>query len=173
LAGSLLTTVASPGAETARPFQARLVDPNAYFFPPRVFCLNRYKLDTTFLHLPASEVLDKLQANLAKLRATKDALEAEADEIEDKMKDLKAVLYAKFGGESPALACLCLVALPRGGPLRLSADGCDGWWVAQRASTLSGREGPACEADTHALYIVNNIPAQNVKPTCNSGGETK
>lgn len=59
----------------------------------------RYKLDTTFLHLPASEVLEKLQANLDKLRAKKDALEAEEEDIADKMKELKTLLYAKFGCE--------------------------------------------------------------------------
>lgn len=44
-------------------------------------------------------MLEKLQASLDELRTKKAALEAEQDEIEDKMKALKAQLYAKFGSE--------------------------------------------------------------------------
>ncbi|KAL8290102.1 hypothetical protein RQP46_003041 [Phenoliferia psychrophenolica] len=56
-----------------------------------------YKLDSTFVHLPAAEVLELLQESLAKLREKSEALETERDECVDGMKSLKAVLYAKFG----------------------------------------------------------------------------
>lgn len=60
---------------------------------------HRYKLDSSFLRLPASEVLTLLQASLEKLRAQTEALETERDECEEGMTKLKAVLYAKFGSE--------------------------------------------------------------------------
>ena len=92
----------------------------------------RYKLDTTFLHLPASEVLAKLQANLDKLRARKDALEAEEEEIAEQMKELKALLYAKFGCKSgDYMKWEGAEAGPRADNVRVC--------VAQRASTLRGK----------------------------------
>ncbi|GAA5821299.1 hypothetical protein JCM3770_004578 [Rhodotorula araucariae] len=56
-----------------------------------------YKLDTTFVHLPASEALEHLQAQLDKIRAEVDALETEKAQCEDQMDALKKELYAKFG----------------------------------------------------------------------------
>ncbi|GAA6040592.1 hypothetical protein JCM8097_008055 [Rhodosporidiobolus ruineniae] len=56
-----------------------------------------YKLDSTFLHLPASEVLEHLQASLSKVRAQVDALEKEKETCEERMEVLKKELYAKFG----------------------------------------------------------------------------
>ncbi|KAI5479192.1 prefoldin subunit 4 [Pseudohyphozyma bogoriensis] len=56
-----------------------------------------YKLDSSFLHLPASEVLELLQKSLAELRTKNEALEKERDECEEGMAKLKKVLYAKFG----------------------------------------------------------------------------
>ncbi|KAK4705136.1 prefoldin subunit 4, partial [Phenoliferia sp. Uapishka_3] len=56
-----------------------------------------YKLDSTFVHLPASEVLALLQESLAKLREQSESLENERDTCVEGMKKLKAVLYAKFG----------------------------------------------------------------------------
>lgn len=60
----------------------------------------RYKLDSTFVHLPASEVLALLQESLAKLRTQAEALETERDGCVEGMKELKAVLYSKFGSVS-------------------------------------------------------------------------
>jgi prefoldin subunit 4 len=59
----------------------------------------RYKIDTTFVHLPASEALEHLQAALEKIRTEVDALETEKQECEDKMDELKKDLYAKFGSK--------------------------------------------------------------------------
>ncbi|KAM0747512.1 Prefoldin, subunit 4 [Meredithblackwellia eburnea MCA 4105] len=56
-----------------------------------------YKLDTTFVHLPASEVLTLLQDLLEKLRSKAEALETERDGCHEQMEALKKVLYAKFG----------------------------------------------------------------------------
>ncbi|ORY89623.1 Prefoldin, subunit 4 [Leucosporidium creatinivorum] len=56
-----------------------------------------YKLDSSFLRLPAGEVLTLLQASLEKLRSQTETLEKERDECEEGMTKLKAVLYAKFG----------------------------------------------------------------------------
>ncbi|GAA5890790.1 hypothetical protein JCM6882_000665 [Rhodosporidiobolus microsporus] len=56
-----------------------------------------YKLDSTFLHLPPSEVLEHLQASLGKIRGEVEALEKEKDECEEEMEGLKKELYAKFG----------------------------------------------------------------------------
>lgn len=60
----------------------------------------RYKLDSSFLHLPAGEVLVLLQGSLSKLRAESDALATEKEDCQSGMNDLKALLYAKFGSES-------------------------------------------------------------------------
>lgn len=60
---------------------------------------DRYKLDTTLLHLPASRVLSLLQTSLTSLRAQTSELETEKEECEEGMKGLKEVLYKKFGGE--------------------------------------------------------------------------
>ncbi|GAA5859834.1 hypothetical protein JCM8547_004347 [Rhodosporidiobolus lusitaniae] len=56
-----------------------------------------YKLDSTFLHLPPSEVLEHIQAQLAKLRKEGEELEKEKDACEKEMEGLKKELYAKFG----------------------------------------------------------------------------
>ncbi|GAA5913859.1 hypothetical protein JCM8208_004773 [Rhodotorula glutinis] len=56
-----------------------------------------YKLDTTFVHLPASEALEHLQAQLDKIRSQVDALEADKQSCADQMDALKKDLYAKFG----------------------------------------------------------------------------
>ncbi|BGP41063.1 hypothetical protein JCM10450v2_005085 [Rhodotorula kratochvilovae] len=56
-----------------------------------------YKLDTTFVHLPASEALEHLQTQLDKIRNEVDALETEKTECEEQMEALKKELYAKFG----------------------------------------------------------------------------
>ena len=61
--------------------------------------VGRYKLDSTFLHLPVSEALEHLQTNLTKTRAKVEKLEEEKETCRDEMEKLKKVLYAKFGSE--------------------------------------------------------------------------
>ncbi|GAA6002857.1 tubulin-binding prefolding complex subunit GIM3 [Rhodotorula paludigena] len=56
-----------------------------------------YKLDSTFVHLPAEEALSHLQAALEKIRTEVDALEDEKTKCEELMDELKKELYAKFG----------------------------------------------------------------------------
>ncbi|GAA5861179.1 hypothetical protein JCM1840_003106 [Sporobolomyces johnsonii] len=56
-----------------------------------------YKLDSTFLHLPASEVLALLQTSLDKVRTEVDRLEQEKQKCDEGMEALKKELYAKFG----------------------------------------------------------------------------
>ncbi|GAA6006032.1 hypothetical protein JCM10207_007318 [Rhodosporidiobolus poonsookiae] len=56
-----------------------------------------YKLDSTFVHLPPSEVLEHIQASLTKIRGEVEALEKERDGCEEEMEGLKKELYAKFG----------------------------------------------------------------------------
>lgn len=59
----------------------------------------RYKLDTTFLHLPVSEALEQLQATLKSTSEKVEKLEEEKRECLDEMEGLKKVLYEKFGSE--------------------------------------------------------------------------
>ncbi|GAA5939607.1 hypothetical protein JCM1841_000023, partial [Sporobolomyces salmonicolor] len=65
--------------------------------PPLPSALRRYKLDSTFLHLPASEVLALLQTSLDKVRTEVDRLEEEKQKCDEGMEGLKKELYAKFG----------------------------------------------------------------------------
>lgn len=92
--------------------------------------LGRYKLDSSFLRLPAGEVLTLLQESLEKLRAQAERLEAEREECEEGMTKLKAILYAKFGCES---------AFGLGGSRR-GADPCP-FWVAPSSFHQFGEGG--------------------------------
>lgn len=65
---------------------------------------NRYKLDTTFVHIPASEALEHLQSHLEKIKNEVDSLEEEKAKCEETMDELKKELYAKFGSRS-SLVC--------------------------------------------------------------------
>jgi len=56
-----------------------------------------YKVDASFLHLPPSKALERMQASLAKLREQQDELKSELDDCAEQQKTLKASLYAKFG----------------------------------------------------------------------------
>jgi hypothetical protein len=71
-----------------------------------------YKLDSTFVHLPPSEVLEHIQASLAKYRTEVEELEKEKDECEAEMEGLKKELYAKFGSTS-SFSSLSSSSLPR------------------------------------------------------------
>lgn len=66
---------------------------------PLTDAVRRYKLDSSFLHLPASEVLTLLQEAIAKLRDQTTTLLQEKEDAEEGMTKLKAVLYAKFGSK--------------------------------------------------------------------------
>lgn len=59
----------------------------------------RYKLDSSFLRLPASEVLTLLQTSLKSLKDRQTTLQDEKTQCETEMDELKAILYAKFGSE--------------------------------------------------------------------------
>ncbi|KAM0789637.1 hypothetical protein ACM66B_000441 [Microbotryomycetes sp. NB124-2] len=56
-----------------------------------------YKLDSSFLHLPASQAVERLQQTLSNLKQQTLDLETERDDSERQMDELKKVLYAKFG----------------------------------------------------------------------------
>ncbi|SCV69882.1 BQ2448_1276 [Microbotryum intermedium] len=56
-----------------------------------------YKLDSSFLRLPASEVLTLLHSSLEKLNAEAESLRRKRQECDQGMTQLKALLYAKFG----------------------------------------------------------------------------
>ncbi|GAA5989727.1 hypothetical protein JCM11641_002184 [Rhodosporidiobolus odoratus] len=56
-----------------------------------------YKLDSTFLSLSPTEVLDHLRSSLEKNKDESDRLEKEREEGESEMDGLKKELYAKFG----------------------------------------------------------------------------
>ncbi|SCZ89700.1 BZ3500_MvSof-1268-A1-R1_Chr9g10562 [Microbotryum saponariae] len=58
-----------------------------------------YKLDSSFLRLPASEVLTLLQSSLEKLNAEAATLRSEREECDQGMTKLKGLLYAKFGSQ--------------------------------------------------------------------------
>jgi len=68
--------------------------------------LCRYKLDSTFLHLPVSEALEHLQNNLAKTREKVEALEDEKRTCAEEMEKLKKVLYQKFGSKYSKISFL-------------------------------------------------------------------
>lgn len=57
----------------------------------------RYKVGETFLHMPLPRALKRLERDQSVLDDQVSALSASADECEQKMKELKVLLYAKFG----------------------------------------------------------------------------
>jgi len=56
-----------------------------------------YKIGETFLHMPQLRALKRLEQDQALVDQKVGALALQADECEVQMKDLKVVLYAKFG----------------------------------------------------------------------------
>ncbi|KAK4054306.1 hypothetical protein OIO90_003539 [Microbotryomycetes sp. JL221] len=56
-----------------------------------------YKLDSSFLHLPAQEAIERLHTTLEQLKTQSEQLEQEKESSQNQMKQLKAILYAKFG----------------------------------------------------------------------------
>lgn len=63
------------------------------------FHIHRYKIDSSFVHLPAPEILILIGTSLTKLKSELDLLELEKLECEEGMIELKEVLYAKFGSK--------------------------------------------------------------------------
>ncbi|KAF9526573.1 Prefoldin beta-like protein [Crepidotus variabilis] len=56
-----------------------------------------YKIGETFLHMPHSRALTRLERDQATVDTKVGELAAQADACEVEMKQLKVVLYAKFG----------------------------------------------------------------------------
>ncbi|KAN0091544.1 Prefoldin subunit domain containing protein [Tylopilus felleus] len=56
-----------------------------------------YKIGESFLHLPQFRALQRLEKDQADITAQLTSIAATADECEKGMKELKVVLYAKFG----------------------------------------------------------------------------
>lgn len=59
--------------------------------------VHRYKIGDTFIHMRQSRALKRLEQDQAKIDEQVQALSTQADECETKMKELKVLLYAKFG----------------------------------------------------------------------------
>jgi len=58
---------------------------------------SRYKVGEAFLHMPQPRALKRLEKDQAVVDAKVAELAAQADDCETQMKQLKLVLYAKFG----------------------------------------------------------------------------
>ena len=56
-----------------------------------------YKVGEAFLHMPQSRALKRLERDQTSIDGKVATLALQADECEVQMKDLKVVLYAKFG----------------------------------------------------------------------------
>ena len=56
-----------------------------------------YKVGEAFLHMPQSRALKRLERDQMSIDGKVVTLALQADECEVQMKDLKVVLYAKFG----------------------------------------------------------------------------
>ena len=69
-----------------------------------------YKVAAAFHHLKPEQALERVTKSLAELDESVDSLESEADTCKEKMSELKAMLYAKFGSAS-ALAHIVTFAL--------------------------------------------------------------
>lgn len=57
----------------------------------------RYKIGETFLHMPHSQALKRLERDQQEADQQFTRVEDQVEEIESQMKALKVVLYAKFG----------------------------------------------------------------------------
>jgi chaperonin cofactor prefoldin len=58
----------------------------------------RYQRLSSFIHLPAGEVVSLLQEQQSSLEAQLEALETEREEADEAIAALKQTLKAKFGG---------------------------------------------------------------------------
>lgn len=57
----------------------------------------RYKIGEAFVHVPHSQAIKRLEKDQSIVDVKVADLAAQADECETEMKQLKVVLYAKFG----------------------------------------------------------------------------
>lgn len=62
---------------------------------------HRYKVDTSFIYMPPSQALERCETSKQKLVDRIEELEKEIEECEEGMKELKVVLYRKFGSAWP------------------------------------------------------------------------
>ncbi|KAH9839147.1 Prefoldin subunit 4 [Rhodofomes roseus] len=62
-----------------------------------IHCLSRYKVGEAFLHLPHRRAMKQLERDQAQVDKQFSTLTNRAEECEKTMKELKVVLYAKFG----------------------------------------------------------------------------
>jgi hypothetical protein len=65
-----------------------------------ILSMDSYKLQSSFLHLPAARVIELVQATLGDLDNSLSSLQDEAETAQREMGKLKAQLYAKFGSTS-------------------------------------------------------------------------
>lgn len=57
----------------------------------------KYKVGVIFLHLKQKEVVEQLERDLESTQARIDELESEEEGLDSQLKELKSILYAKFG----------------------------------------------------------------------------
>ncbi|KAI0373967.1 Prefoldin subunit 4 [Pilatotrama ljubarskyi] len=56
-----------------------------------------YRIGEAFIHMPHPRAVKRLERDLAKLNAELEKHTSDAEECEKQMKELKVILYAKFG----------------------------------------------------------------------------
>lgn len=59
-----------------------------------------FKIAAAFYHLTAAKATERMDEEVETLEGNLEALEREQDECKEKMDELKATLYAKFGSRS-------------------------------------------------------------------------
>ncbi|KAI8071385.1 Prefoldin subunit 4 [Gongronella butleri] len=57
----------------------------------------RHKVGDAFVHIPVSEAIERVEKDASALGLKLEEIESEIGTTQDKMKDLKKSLYAKFG----------------------------------------------------------------------------
>ncbi|KAI8882447.1 Prefoldin, subunit 4 [Backusella circina FSU 941] len=57
----------------------------------------RYKIGDAFIHVSASEAVERVEKESEKLGLSIEEVKGSIEEVQDKMKELKKALYAKFG----------------------------------------------------------------------------
>ncbi|KAI7852782.1 Prefoldin subunit 4 [Circinella umbellata] len=57
----------------------------------------RHKIGDAFVHIPVSEALERVEKDTDKLNLQMESLQSDMNSVQDKMSELKKVLYAKFG----------------------------------------------------------------------------
>lgn len=59
--------------------------------------MHRYRIGETFVHMPLARALKRMEADSAALEAEMAKADDGVEECEKGMKELKLILYAKFG----------------------------------------------------------------------------